>query len=79
MGVNIGDNVIYADEYGTTHEALVTQQWGKPDDKPSINLLWVVGDPEKMDSYGRQIERNTSVVHKDNQSAHGRWWDFPTE
>ena len=78
MEVNIGDNVIYADEFGTTHDALVTHNWGQSDTKPSINLLWVSTDSEKMDTYGRQIERNTSVVHQDNQSAHGRWWAFPS-
>jgi hypothetical protein len=32
-------------------------------------------------SYGRQIERQTSIVHQSNQPAHGNYWravDDPT-
>jgi len=74
--VRIGDAVEYVDEYGHPHMALVTQNWGQGTQRPSINLLWISGDSSKTDQYGRQVERNTSVVHEDNQSAHGRYWRF---
>lgn len=46
----------------------------KNQDTPSINLIIVSDDETKKDSYGRQIERHTSVVHEVNQLAHGNYW-----
>jgi hypothetical protein len=40
----------------------------------SINVVIVCDDPLKTDTYGNQIERHTSVVHKDRQTAHGFYW-----
>lgn len=79
--VKVGDAVIFVDPYGKEHIALVTTSWGgttvHPGDdgpKPSVNLVFVSEDETKTDQYGRQIERNTSVVHQSNQSAHGMYW-----
>jgi hypothetical protein len=41
---------------------------------PSINLVYVVGEEDKTDSYGRQIDRATSVPHKSSQTAHGYYY-----
>lgn len=81
--MEIGSHVIYVDEFGKRHHALVTQKWGPPHDAskgvpaPSLNLVHVDGDTAKSDQYGRQISRPTSVVHKSNQNAHGRYWIEP--
>ena len=70
----IGEVVSYADEYGEKVNALVTAVHGSGD-SPSINLVFVTEDEAKVDSYGRQIDRATSVVHHSNQAAHGRYWE----
>lgn len=81
-----GSHVIYVNEFGVPHEAVVTQDWsyGKEFDPiggalPSINVVFVTKDEAKTDSYGSQIQRETSVVHRKNQSAHGRYWKLADE
>lgn len=44
---------------------------------PSLNLVFVSDDTSKDDSYGRQIERETSIVHQSRQPAHGNYWKEP--
>ncbi len=76
--MKIGDHVVYVDEVGGEHSALVTAVWGDPDaDSPSLNVVYVVHDEAKTDSYGRQIERATSRVHQSRQGAHGAYWREP--
>lgn len=41
---------------------------------PSVNLVIISKDVTKTDTYGRQMERYTSQVHKSNQFAHGNYW-----
>jgi len=48
-------------------------------DWPCINLLIVSPNEECQDQYGRQIERNTSVVHQSNSSALGMCYRFMDE
>lgn len=43
---------------------------------PSINVVLISDNPDKEDSYGRQIEHETSVPHREDQRAHGYFWDF---
>ena len=43
---------------------------------PSINVVIISDNPDKSDSYGRQIEHETSVPHREDQRAHGYFWDF---
>jgi hypothetical protein len=80
--VTIGDVVEFIDPVGASHKALVTTVFtsGHPGDdgpSPSVNLVFVSDDESKSDQYGRQIERNTSVVHESNQYAHGMFWREP--
>ena len=72
----VGDHVVYADPKGHEHNAIVTANWGTGD-TPSLNVVFVDPDETKTDSYGRQIARNTSVVHQSNQAAHGMYWREP--
>lgn len=69
----IGDPVIYVDQFGVPHDALLTQVWDQTE-APSVNLVIVSADESKKDQYGRQIEHHTSVVHHSYQSAAGRKW-----
>ena len=87
---DIGTHVLYVDEHAKVHDAIITQWWGpapgtliegyvSPTGEPGCNLVFVSGDAEKKDTYGRQIERETSVIHKTAQPAHGRYWKWPDE
>jgi len=71
--VNVGQAVKFVNERGVEHDALVTEVGGD-DVNPCINLMFVSTNKEKMDSYGRQIERHSSVVHKLLQSAQVMYW-----
>jgi len=75
--MQIGDAVRYTDAHGKQHAAIVTQVWSPPvgATQPSLNLVYVSPDESETDQYGRQIKRNTSVVHRDNQGAHGLYWE----
>jgi hypothetical protein len=69
-----GDHVIYHDPLGRPLQALCTADWGG-----CINVLFISGDGNKKDQYGRQIERETSVAHKKDTNVHGRYWRWPHE
>lgn len=72
-----GTVVEYVDAHGIAHAAIVTADWstGNPDAAgKSLNVVYVTDDETMRDSYGRQIVRETSVVHESRQSAHGRYW-----
>jgi hypothetical protein len=70
-----GGYVVYTDPRGAVHPALVTAIHGDRTGKPAINVAWCDPDLER-DGWGWPIERASSVVHRDNQSAHGNYWDF---
>lgn len=77
-GLVVGGHVIWVGPVGDQHDALVTAIWGDPTiSVPCINLVFVSEDNSKQDPYGRQIERNTSVVHRSNQAAHGWYYMMP--
>ncbi len=80
--------VDYVDEHGIRHSALVSRWWidrdgieahKKKHGEPGMNLLFVTEDGSKTDSYGMQIERRTSVVHRSRQAAPGNYWLWPEE
>ena len=68
----VGQSVRFVNSLGKEQGALVTAVWG--DDKPAVNLIIVSLDENKKDTFGRQTEHHGSVVHEDNQSAHGMYW-----
>lgn len=78
--VKVGDQVVYVDKTGARRPALVTAVWGKETypyedgTGPTINLVFVSDDATKQDPYGRQIERETSIVHHSLQTAPGNYW-----
>lgn len=72
----LGGTVVYCDPVGHDHGALITAVWSDT----CINVVFVSGDPNKGDTYGRQIERETSVTHASCPGqAHGRYWRFEDE
>lgn len=79
--LEVGSHVVYTDQFAQRHDAIVTAVWGSyataTGPEPGCNLVFVSADGAKTDPYGRQIERETSVVHRSNQPAHGRFWDWP--
>lgn len=89
---HVGDVVIFTDPRGVDHNALVTAVWGEvthfpqegedvydPGTMPCLNAVWVDGDEAKQDPYGRQIDRETSIVHVSWQPAYGNYWRWPGE
>ena len=74
----VGCHVIYHDPKGVPSEALVTAVWSN---LPTgcLNLVHVSTDESKSDCYGRQIERVTSLCHKETMKVHGFYWRFPEE
>lgn len=76
--VHVGDVVVYVDPVARQFNALVTAVWGPT----CINVVLVSKDEAKTDTYGRQIERNTSCPygHQPGMSwPHGNYWMFPGE
>lgn len=72
----VGDHVIYCDSRSVDHNAVVTAAWSAT----CINVVFASSDEAKTDSYGRQIERETSLLHAATTGqAHGRYWRFPED
>ncbi len=80
--MQIGESVIYVDSFKREHLALVTNVFNAnpanyPDGnvpKPGVNLVYVSTDETKGDTYGRQIERQTSCVHISSNVAGANCW-----
>lgn len=80
MELKVGCPVVFVDPTGNQFPALVTAIWGRPEDLPLINVVYCSGDSNRQDSYGRQIERSTSLSYKDKVGGvHGLYWMFPGE
>lgn len=81
----VGAHVVYHDEFGRPRDAIVTAWWhasphySPVTPEPGANLVFASDDDAKHDPYGRQIERETSVVHRTNQPAPGKFWRWPDE
>lgn len=71
--VEVGDVVTYVDEVGVSHSAIVLINHGGLATS-AINVAFVSSDETKTDSYGRQIERASSVSRKSEYTAHGRYY-----
>ncbi len=72
--VEVGGAVVYVDEHARERAALCTAIHGDPEKNPSINLVLVSIDEAMTDPYGRQMGRETSIVHESDQSAHGNYY-----
>jgi len=82
--VSVGDHVVFTDAHRKDHSALVTEVWDGGVEQvreslPAINLLYVVKDESRMDQYGRQIERESSAVHRAMNSAGANCWRMADE
>lgn len=74
--VKKGDHVIFIDEMKVEHNALVTNDFGADEHggTPAVNVVYISGNKDEEDPYGRQIKRETSIVHCNDNSAHARCW-----
>ena len=70
-----GESVVYVDPVGVQHAALVTQLWSPT----CVNLVFVSSDAARQDTYGRQTERTTSLMHASVVPVHGNYWRFVDE
>lgn len=77
--MKFGQHVTYVDPRGKHRPAIVTnvfaqttKELGGP--RPSLNVVFANEDEDQTDSYGRKIERATSVPHQEQQFAHGNYW-----
>ena len=75
----VGGHLVYVDPVGGQHQALVTAVWGDPKDCPLINVVYVDPDPNRHDTYGRQISRNTSCHYRSAYAVHGNYYMMPDE
>ena len=80
--VHVGDVVVFHDPKGQAHNALVIAVFEVNqyvEQNPLVNLVYASGDKSRQDSYGRQIERDTSVPHASDSGVHGYVWRHPDE
>jgi hypothetical protein len=78
----VGGAVVYHDERGLPHVAILTAVWGQRESceqLPCVNLVLASPDASKQDDYGRQIERKSSCSHLTRTTAHGNYWRFQEE
>lgn len=81
----MGQHVKFVNQFQQVQSALVQCWHGdithyQPNtSEPGCNIVIISLDKQKEDSYGRQIEHETSVVHKSNQPADGNYWCWPDE
>lgn len=88
----VGAHVIYVDPTGKPRNAIVNIWWDnyrgvkivdgvlvQGENIPGCNVVFVTDDVQKTDTYGAQLERATSVIHRKNQPAHGNYWCWPDE
>lgn len=68
--------VIFRDSHGNEHPSFVTAIHGEGE-TPLINLAFITSDPTKLDAYGRQLFRGTSIRHASDRPPTGICWRFP--
>ena len=69
---------------GTIRHLTTMPDWESfygPGSVPCLNLLYVSDDDAKLDPYGNQIERRSSVMHGDKQGPPriGNCWLWPDQ
>lgn len=88
--LKVGTHVIFVDTQRQPHHALIEcvhtagktveehiEVYGQP---PCINVIYFSSDENKVDQYGRQKERATSVVHaKTMGKPEGYYWKWDGE
>jgi hypothetical protein len=74
MELKVGSAITYVDSYGRPRPALITSMWTSGSTMRSVNVVVVNDDENQTDTFGRKIERFTSVCHKDVQAAPGNYW-----
>jgi len=79
--LKVGSPVVFVDAVGAPHPALVTAIHGSTANgaTPCVNIVRVSADDTMRDNYGRQIARDSSVVYRTNQPAHGYYFTLPGE
>lgn len=71
----LGESIVFCDPKGMDHDALITAVWSET----CVNIVYVSSDENRKDSYGRQLERETSLVHVSQSEVHGFYWRFHEE
>lgn len=83
--LKVGMAVRYWDEYRREHDALLTDVHGEIQEIdgnvyiPCVNVVYVSKEEKKRDPHGRQLERDASVVHRNDMHIEGRparCWDW---
>lgn len=87
----VGDAVIYFDTLRRERKALLTAVHGEVSQSqvvygeplmqwntPCVNLVFVVPEEDKTDSWGRQTDHASSCVHASSQRV-GYYWCWPEE
>ena len=65
--MNIGSVILYVDESGVEHQALVTQVWEEDAlGGEVVNVAYVSADINRVDCNGRQLEYRRTVLHQDD-------------
>jgi len=84
--LEIGQPVVFIDQHRNRVPALIQCVHGEPSEHegheyyPCVNLVFVSRDQNRSDSYGRQIEHQTSVSYWSSQRpVVGFCWYFPGE
>lgn len=73
---SVGDVIVYTDEFGVEHDALVIAYFGGERPDGALNCVYTSSEASKSDPYGRQIERACSVSRRhDGLTAHARFWE----
>ncbi len=74
--VEVGSHVRYVDQKGVERDALVQMVHTEM----CVNLVFVSGDENRKDSYGRQVQHETSVSHRSQMTGvPGFYWYDPKE
>jgi hypothetical protein len=81
----VGQPIMFIDTHRVARHAIAIHWWMPGKDSPyseewaAVNLMLADPDPQKEDTYGRQICRETSVPHLSANPAKGFCWCWPDE
>ena len=66
----VGKACTYVDPVGKEHAALITAAWGND----CVNIVSVNMASGQTDSHGQKLFRESSLMHRNTQQAHGQYW-----